>query len=539
MSLPKLRELSKFGVVADVDPYDLPPQAFSFAANVRFRAGKVESAPVWRNVFNVGTADPRFIGSSNPTSGQSNVFIGYTNGRVYRYTEGAETNYSPTGYVDSTAEAVWTETNLADVYYVNREDRVPWRLLTSDTEFDELANWDASWRTRLLRTCGSALVALNVTKGATNYPTMIKTSSIPTSGIVPTSWDHTDPATNATEDILAEMEGPIIDAASLGNDLYIYGQNETWVMVADGSAFVFSKKRVFKHRGAINSNCAVEINGKHYVFGPDDIWVHDGVSEQSLCDGIVREFIYDDLDITKNDRCFVKYYPQLREIRFHYVAADDYATFVDQDGCNRVAVYSVKDGVWVFDDAPLVHSATVGHLSSAATYATVVGTYATIGGTYSSFDESISRTLLYVGDTYAAAGLTASLYAFDKYGHGSTSAHPVDEVATRPRYLERDGIDLDELDLDLRGYKVVSRVYPQARIDDGAEPIQFTFGSSDYFNQDTTFGDAQEYTGSDADGYKIDPNMAGRYLAMQVLHDDYRNMSISGFDFDLEVTGER
>jgi hypothetical protein len=49
----------------------------------------------------------------------------------------------------------------------------------------------------------------------------------------------TDPATNATENIIAEMEGEIVDACALGNNLFIYGANETWRMVADGSTFVF------------------------------------------------------------------------------------------------------------------------------------------------------------------------------------------------------------------------------------------------------------------------------------------------------------
>jgi hypothetical protein len=50
MSLPKLRELDKYGVITDVDPFDLPLGAWSMGINVRFEDGRVNSAPVWRDV---------------------------------------------------------------------------------------------------------------------------------------------------------------------------------------------------------------------------------------------------------------------------------------------------------------------------------------------------------------------------------------------------------------------------------------------------------------------------------------------------------
>jgi hypothetical protein len=535
--LAHVRDLAKYGVITDRDPYDLPTEAFSFAANVRFRNGKVESGPVYRNVLHVGTSDPRFVGVNNPNSGVNQLLLGYKNGRVFSYATGTETDLSISGYVPSSAEGVWSETHLADVYYVNREDRVPWYFGAASSIFATLPNWDATWRTRLLRVCGSALIALNVTKGSTHTPTMVKTSSIPLAGAVPASWDHTNPATNATENIIAEMEGEIIDACALGNNLFIYGARETWRMVADGSTFVFDDERVFKNRGAINANCSVEVSGKHYVFGTDDIWMHDGVTDVSISEGLVRDFIFDNIDITKSNRCFVEYHPRLREVRFHYSSGDDFTVFRNADGCNRVAVLSLKDMTWTFDDAPFVYDAGNAHISSSLTYATVTGTYDTIGGSYVDQDESIRRTFVYVGDVSVPYGLSTSLYAFDAYGKGSTATAVVDPAATALRYLERDGIDLDEVGADLRGYKTVSTLYPQARLDADAAPLVFTCGAADYFDGDPVYGVGGTYDGGEQ--YKLDPNVAGRYLAMKMSHSDYRNFSLSGFDIELLADGDR
>jgi hypothetical protein len=84
-------------------------------------------------------------------------------------------------------------------------------------------------------------VALNMTKGGVRYPTMVKTSDIVTDpGVEPSTWDETDPTNNATENLLTEMNGEIVEAATLGNSLILYSNLETWRMTADGSTDVYS-----------------------------------------------------------------------------------------------------------------------------------------------------------------------------------------------------------------------------------------------------------------------------------------------------------
>jgi hypothetical protein len=39
--------------------------------------------------------------------------------------------------------------------------------------------------------------------------------------------------------------------------------------------------------------------------------------------------------------------------------------------------------------------------------------------------------------------------------------------------------------------------------------------------------------------YKVDFNEAGRYLSLRVLFNDYREMSLSGYDADVSVDGDR
>jgi hypothetical protein len=539
-----VRNLAKYGVVTDPDPYDLPIEAWSFGVNCRFRNGRITRSPVHRGVQVLGTSDPRFLVSHRPTSGLDFVFLGYTNGRLFKYASGAETDWSIAGYVNSVSDATWSTVHLADVLWVNRDDRVPWYLRTSDSQFQAIpaaaapTGWASDWRAHLLRACGGALVALNVTKGATNYPTMVKTSSIPTSGTVPASWDHTSASTLATENILAEMEGPIVDACPLGNNLFIHGNTDTWEMIPVGAGDVFDYRKCSWGKGSINANCSIEVLGRQYTFGVDDIWMHDGVTGVSIADGRVRDFVYNSINLSKASRCFVVHNPRLKEIHFCYVSGDRKVAFLtSSSGCNRSVVYNYVNDTWTFDDQPLVYSGAAANLSSTLTYATVTTTYDTIGGTYLDQDDGFKRVLCFVGDSNTSFSLTSQLYAFDPFGTGSTVAYAVDTNATQAMYLERDGIDVDELGAPLQGYKNLNGLVVQGRLGADAAALQIAAGSADYFGVDPTFSAYQTWDGNSL--YKVDFNSAGRYLSLRILFDDYREVSLSGYDADVSVDGDR
>lgn len=541
MSIEHIRDLAKWGVLCDPDPYNLPDTAWSFGVNVRFRNGKVTSGPVFRNVSPLGTS-PRYSVAAPPVSGLDLLFTGYLNGKLYKF-NGTETDYTLAGYTPSSAEATWSYTSLANILYVNRSDRAPWYLRASDTTFQNLGTvsggpttWDNSYTCQLLRTCGGALVALNVTKGATNYPTMIKTSSIPLSGVVPASWDITVANSLATENILAEMKGAITDANTLGSQLVIYGRAEAWMMTADGSIQVYNYRKLPFQKGSLNANCSFELDGKQFVFGADDLWMHDGNSEVSIVDEKNRDFIFSSINMAKSNRCFISHNPQLKELAFNYVSGDRGVAFIGTpDGCNRSYVYNYVTKVGVFDDLPLVYSSSVANLSISLTYATATALYGTTGGAYLDQEDGYKRTPVYVGDANTAFNLSTSLYAQDLFGPGSTVTFPVDTNATMPRSLERDGIDLDSLNADLRGYKVVSTVWPQARFGTGAPPLMISMGSSDYFNVPATMSAFVPYDGNT--NYKLDFNIAGRFLSMKITYAGYQDMTLSGFDIDLKNTG--
>ncbi|MBR1173885.1 hypothetical protein JQ617_07960 [Bradyrhizobium sp. KB893862 SZCCT0404] len=537
MSLPKLRNLDKYGVITDVDPFDLPLGAWSMALNVRFEDGRVTSAPVWRAVGNALTnTKPRFVYVANKADTTTSVYVGSLDGSVTDWTPSSETAVNVTGFTPNEAEAQWSGATLANVVYLNREDRIPWLMRPADTKFSNLTGWDPSWRAKLIRSYASALVAFNITKTGVRYPTLVKTSDLVIeAGFEPPSWDATDPTTNATENPLTEMNGEIVEAQQLGNSMIIYSNSEAWQMTADGSDNVYAYRPLPFSKGAIGTNCVVEVDNQHYVFGSDDIWRHDGLSSESIADGRVRKFIYNSMNAKQSDRFFASYNPSKKTISFHYVSGDAFVSF-NGNGCNRAAVYHLTSKTWTFDDVPLAFASGYAKVSlNTQTWASVTSTWATAGGSWQDLEDGFKRTMIYVGEN--ASGLTARVYARDNYGNGSNLSASVDTVATRPGLLLRDGIDMDELDAELRGYKVLLAIWPQGRLDSGAAPLSFSVGVTDYPNVAPFFDAPQTYDA--LENYKLDFTASGRFLSLRIDYPDYKTMSLSGFDFELDSTGSR
>ncbi len=542
MPIFPVRSLSKYGILNDVDPYNLPTEAWSGGVNVRFRNGSIFRSPIFRtDETPLLLSTPRFITSNTPAGGTDAIVLGYLSGRVTAVSGGGgESDISISGYTNTNADTPFTSAHLGNVFYVNRGDRVPWFFRTSDSVMQTLATgltgaWPSNYTAGLLRACGSALVAFNITKGGTNFPQMVKTSEFATSGAIPGNWDPTITGTNAIENILADMEGGITDAQNLAEIMIIYGINETWTMTPDGSTNVWAFHRIFDDAGSINANCSVEVNRTHFVFGQTDIWKHDGTSKVSICDQRNREFIFNAIDTSKLERCFVAHNQALRELYFCYPSSDALASFIGADGCNRAAVYNYVDNTWSDDDLPFVFFGSKGAVDTSVEWGTIPGTWDTTGGSWANQQAGIIKIFLYVADANSAYSLTETLYVFDLQGPGSKIALPVNTNATKGWTLLRDGIDLDDVGADLKGYKVVNSIYPQARLESGAQPITFEVGAADFFNAPITYDSPQTYDGNTL--YKLDYNMPGRYLALRITHNDYHYVNLSGFDLDIDVLG--
>jgi hypothetical protein len=279
----------------------------------------------------------------------------------------------------------------------------------------------------------------------------------------------------------------------------------------------------------------MEVEGKHYVFDRDDIYVTDGNTRQSICDGRVRDYIFGGLDNSRTGECFVTHNTSLEELYFCYHSNDDMAIYTDGQHCNRAAVYNYKEDNWTFQDLPNVVSGSEANINSVFSYDDATQTYDNIGGSYHDQESQFAQSPLLIAK--AGGGVPANkIYGVDLVDQG-TLAQAVDTDVSSEFFLERVGLDLDEMGVPLNGYKVISKILPQVSTSNGNPNFGFSFGASDIpnvapsYNADVTFNSQTDY--------KVDTRISGRYLSYKMSSSNLKDFSLSGMDVEVVVTGRR
>ena len=422
MAVLPVRDLGAVGVVTDVEPYNLPIQGFSRGDNVVFEDGMVARAPIFKSVYK----SPNFeyqtaaFATQAAASGTDEFFV---TDRKYNI---AKWSYPTFVFVPavpsytyltpdtdaSTDKIPVTSTTLAEVVYFNKPDRRPIYKLPSEDFFRELhpkdsgtsasgvtSSWGSLtdvWKCQSLRSYGDFLLALNTSEGSTNYPARVRWCDPVLNGSAGLAWDASDTTTLAGFNDLVQIEGGIVDGLSLGNQFVIYSKDQVWLMEFVGGQFVFNFRRLFTGAGLINANSVCEVDNNHYVFGTDDIYIHNGTQKQSIAKGKVRDFIYKGLNTDKKHAIFVHHDVRFKKIMFCYNSEDANVKYTNVSHCNKAAVYSYIEGTWSFMDLPNLTCAGVGNLNSEVTYDEAgAPTYDSLGGTYLDSGGSYARQSIF------------------------------------------------------------------------------------------------------------------------------------------------
>lgn len=572
MATLPIRELGGVGIVTDTNPYDLPANAFSDGNNVIFDEGRVKRSPVFKQLYSAvkssktwadfgadtwssgasvtyesaegsSTDNARFVTSvSDPEAGET-VVLCDKDGTVRAYPGGTLQVQTPSTGTLVDNEEPWASTQVAGLSILSRGGARPYvKKIATDTNYTYFAT--AQWATNescaVMRAYGDFLVALNFTRGSTNFPTMVKWSNPIQYGSAPGDviWDATDPANTAGENVLGELRNPLIDGLALGTQFILYSQDQVWLMEYTGSSFVFNFRRLFPTGGLINQNCVVEIEGKHFVFGVDDIYIHDGSTKKSIADGRVRREIFKNLDVAKRTRFSVVHDSVSNLIYFNYITLKSEVGFPSTAFCNRAAIYNYRSDTWSFMDLPNVVGSAESEISlTGNNYPQAIQSYESYNSSYVAFEGVTPRMPIMLGITDNARGITESrVYALDlpSIGNLSTPPHP---EAFKPAYVAREGLDLDEIKAELRGYKQIRYIAPQAEFPVSTGSLYWQLGATDLPGGQINY--VTNYDFNPATEYKIDTKVSGRYLAYKISTDDIEDFQVSGFDADVVVLSKR
>lgn len=562
----KVRNVDQVGIISDILPQDVPPNGFDSGVNVRFADGKVTRANVFRTYSTFTTSYKNIVHLANLqlASQGDNLYSIHADMKIYQVDGPTKINVSPTlAPTSEIYEIPVTSTILGDVLYVNRQDQLPLYKSNVYTTFKTLPAWNVQWRTRVLRAYKDFLVAFNVEKNGIEYPTMVKWSDVVLAGAPPADWDETSTTNSAGETILAEINGPIIDALPLRNAMMIYSSDEVWQMDYVGGDFIFNFRRAFKGGGVLNTNCVVDVQGTHFVFGENDIYTHDGNTMQSVADGRVKDFIFSALNKDLKHFCFAFYSPRYQEVYFCYPSGDAFVQYGNKlPYCNRAAVFNIKTNTWSFMDMPNTLSATLTTVSGSAGLTwdgSSALVWSTIGGSWYDLRDAADRQTVIASNAFTTdfnTGSTTTSYgttveALDRPSRGSqvtlplsTKCQPLKSIV-QSRYMpmDTDGSNVGTV-------KQFRSLWPIARVSSEGGSMRFSFGSTmtpnggiqwdEVILDDKPFYEYDlppDFTGFN--DYKIDTRISGRFLSYKIEVDNGEDFEFGGFDVDYVTLGRR
>ena len=348
----EIQDLSLIGLNKDVKSHLLPPEAWTELLNARFNEGQVEWVGAKSQVLGTTTVEPYFAAMIRAADGTR--FIAYfgLNAAYCVDQNSVHTDITrAAGAYAGTKAADHNHTVLGGIPIFNNWVDLPqfWSPVGAATDLQNLTNFPATERARVLRAFGPYLCAYHITIGANVYPHMVHWSHPADPGAIPVSWDETDPTRDAGKNELSDVDsGVILDARGLRGQMFIYKENSTWLQRIIGGRFVFSFDTFLETVGALGPRCvATTGDGKyHFVATQDDVIVHDGATVTPLLTGRMKTTIFGGMDSTNYGNSFVFCKPDSSEMWFCYPTSGNVFP-------NRALIwnYGVKSELGVLSEA--------------------------------------------------------------------------------------------------------------------------------------------------------------------------------------------
>lgn len=531
-----IRGLGALGALPDLNPFDTPTNAISQARNIKFQRGSLRTSPVFKELKNpvTFTADPVHLFYEVEEGVQGIPVVVTADGRIKEVANGVLTDVAPTAGIGTINRYV-TSTNLGGVSFVNHADAVPVFRSPSAAKYANLTGWDAADRAGSIRAYKDFLVAINVSKGATKYPGMVKWSDATQAGQPPANWDTAAPASLAGENVLNDLKGFLIDSVPLNNSMILYGSSQVYRMDFIGAPLVFAFDRVFDDFGLVAANCVASVDMKHYAFGVNDIVVHDGTSKKSIADNRVKQRVYSRLSVESRDRCFVHHNQNTSEIMFCYpVRGDGVAIDLkNTTGCNEAAVYNYAEDTWSFVDLPGVVSMVYASLPNLLTWGELPNWHR-VGGSWLSMEgKPTTLPLCAVSGTNPSDGV---LLFYDDLKDGFIP-NEVNLSYLYDGYVEIGLKDLDELGATLLSHKTIRSIHPQVSVLDEGQHILIEAGAARHPRAEPDLSTPMKFLPWTQS--KVDTKVSSKYVIIRFIIPAGVWAEISGFDLDLVILSQR
>lgn len=488
MPLVKVPDCS-LGWNADASPEELPVGVWSSVTNMRFVNGYAQRFKGMGSVFTAPSITPYWIGAYQ--IGTKRYWVHAGTQKVFVDDGTTRTEITPASLFTGAQDDRWTGGVLGGVLVMNNgKDQPQYWGGNVANDLATLTGWNANWRCQVLAPFKNYLVALNITKSGANYPHMVKWSDAADPGTIPGSWDETDPALDAGEVDLAETPDLLVDAVPLGDTLCIYKERSIYEMRYVGGTFIFQFRRLPGDFGMLARGCGVNTPVGNVVLSAGDVILNTGQGVQSIANGQVRSFIFNNIDATNYKRAFVAANPQRNEVWVCF-------PFNGSSNCDKACVWNWETKVWSQRNLTNVTYGAAGQMELSTN-----NSWAADGEAWSLDTTTWNENEYAPNEARLLFSTTTAIKAVDT---GSTD----DGTTALSGVLERAGLTFG----DPYAHKLVRAVYP--RIDAPSNTtVTVEVGAAAAPDQVPTWSSPVTFTvGQDI---KADAFARGRYLAVRV-----------------------
>lgn len=346
------------GVIYDVDPINLPMNAWSNGRNYKVKNGSLLTVNGRQQISQQPTVQPQHLLPLQDNTAEYWLYAGYDSGGVNSElwtisSNSTHVNISPLVPLTSSLVVDWSSTNYGGFAVITNNTDAPHTWDGAAANAVALTAWPANTECRVIDAYKGFLVTGDITKSGVRFSRLVKWSDQAVPGTLPGSWDETDATVQAGEFELKGGGGAIVDMAELNDTLYIYRETAVDSMTFTGGVLVFNFKQLFNGWGVMAQNCVGTLLRKHYVFTSNDFVVHDGSTYQSIIEGKQREKIFASIDGINQNRCYVTTNNQENEVWFCYPETGE-------TSCTKAFTFNVITGETGERDLPNLYHAAAG-----------------------------------------------------------------------------------------------------------------------------------------------------------------------------------
>ena len=537
MALIPLENAGQTGIVQDIQPWQLPINAWSDGNNVRMEHGSVHKCKGYSSVMATCPVAPYHVVYLKDASGNK-YWIACGLAAVHVYDVGATTWSDITrsaGAYAATASEGWTSTVIGGVVILNNFIDAPqfWAITAATglpstaTVLADLTNWTSTDRCKSMRAFRSFLVSLNIedkSVGVLKQSRVVKWSTEAAIQTVPSSWDENDATVDAGEYELADTKGAILDGLPLRDTFMIYKDDAVYSMTYVGTPFIFSFRQLSPSVGILSKNCVAEFDGGHFLFGNGDLYLNDGQKITSLLPHKMRDHVFSILDGDFLEKSFVVADYGRTEMLACFVSADSVS-----NQCDKALIWNWVNNTFSIRNIPELADIGYGSVKNEAAYTTwaalgaTTPTWSTATGAWATSWENVENVLLFASPT------DTKLY---RDGVGNK-----EDTANMTAYIERTGLTFTaQNNPDQSTVKRIKAIWPKMTVTN-SDTVNFYVGTQMSTEEGVSWKGPFAFNPDTQS--KVSCRASGKLYGVKIETTTDTDWRLEGLEFELEDAGRR